>query len=69
MWYGSDGGGLGHMFVDPRHIPNEMESNDDGENEHFKGDQGIMDFDRLMTMKHNDLFMGGVVRSSEIRNS
>jgi hypothetical protein len=28
-WYGSHHGRLGHMFVVPRHIPNDMESNDD----------------------------------------
>jgi hypothetical protein len=28
-WYGSHCGGLGHMFVDPRHIPHDTESNDD----------------------------------------
>jgi hypothetical protein len=28
-WYGSHRGGLGHMFVDPRHILDDMESNDD----------------------------------------
>jgi hypothetical protein len=27
-WYGSHRGGLGHMFVDPQHIPNDIESND-----------------------------------------
>ncbi len=32
------------MFMNPRHISNDMESNDDGKNEHFKGDDGIMEF-------------------------
>jgi hypothetical protein len=41
MWYGLDGGELGHMFVNPRHIPNDMESNDDGEDKHLKGDDGL----------------------------
>jgi hypothetical protein len=31
--------GMGHMFVDPRHILDDMESNDDNENEHLEGDQ------------------------------
>jgi len=69
MWYGLDGGELGHMFADPRHIPNDMESNDDGEDKHFKGDDGIMEFDGFMTMKQSGLPMGGIVRSSEIINS
>jgi len=34
-------GGLGHMFADPQHIPNDMESNDDDENEHLEGYHGI----------------------------
>jgi len=50
-------------------ISNDMESNDDGENEHFKGDDGIMEFDGLTTVKQNDFPMGGIVRSSEIINS
>ncbi len=39
------------MFAGPRHILDDMESNDDGEDEHFKSDDGIMEFDGLMTMK------------------
>jgi len=47
-----------------------MESNNDGEDEHFEGDDdGIMEFDRLMTMEQTDLFMGGIVKSREIINS
>jgi len=30
------------MFVNPQHILNDMESNDDDENEHFEGDDGIL---------------------------
>jgi hypothetical protein len=33
------------MFVDSQHILDDMESNDDGKNEHLKGDDGIMEFD------------------------
>jgi hypothetical protein len=29
------------MFVDPQHILNDMESNDDDEDEHFESDDGI----------------------------
>ncbi len=36
-WYGSHHGGLGHMFVNPRHTPNDMESNDDDKDEHLEG--------------------------------
>jgi hypothetical protein len=50
-WYGSHREGLGHTFVDPRHIPNDMESNDDGKYEHLEGDDGIMEFDVLTTME------------------
>ncbi len=50
-WYGSHDGGLGHMFADPRHILNDMESNDDDEDEHFEGDDGIMEFDGLRSME------------------
>jgi len=46
-----------------------MESNDDGEDEHFKGDDGIMEFDGLTTMEHNDLLMGAIIASSDIINS
>jgi hypothetical protein len=46
-----------------------MECNDDGKNEHFKGDHGIMEFDGLMTMKQNELSMGGIVGSNETINS
>jgi hypothetical protein len=28
---------LGHMFVNPRHTPNDMESNDDDKDEHLEG--------------------------------
>jgi len=34
-WYRSHHGGLGHMFADPQHIPYDMESNDDDEDEHL----------------------------------
>jgi hypothetical protein len=47
-WYGSYYGGLGHMFADPQHIPNDMESNDDDKYEHLEGDDGIMEFDGFM---------------------
>jgi len=50
-WYGSHHGGLGHMFVDPRHILNDMESNDDDENEHLEADDGIIEFDGLRSME------------------
>ncbi len=30
-WYGSHRGGLGHMFVDPQHILDDVESSDDDE--------------------------------------
>jgi hypothetical protein len=45
MWYGSHNGRLGHMFANLRHILDDMESNNDGEDEHFKSDDGIMKFD------------------------
>jgi hypothetical protein len=54
-WYGSHRGRLGHKFVDPRHIPDDMESNDDDKDEHLEGDDGIMEFDGLMNMEQNDL--------------
>ncbi len=57
------------MFANPQHIPNDMEPNNDGENEHLKrDDDGIMEFDRLMTMERSDLPMGGIVRSRETIN-
>ncbi len=62
-------GRLGHMFVDPRHIPDDMESNDDDENEHFEGDDGIMEFDGLMNMEQNDLPMDVIVGSNDTINS
>jgi hypothetical protein len=42
-----------------------MESNDDDENEHLEGDDGIMEFDGLMNMEQNDLPMGAIVRSND----
>jgi hypothetical protein len=57
------------MFVDPQHIQDDMESNDDDEDEHLEGDDGIMEFDGLMNMEQNDLPMGAIVRSNDIINS
>jgi hypothetical protein len=68
-WYGSHRGGLGHMFVDPRHISNDMESNDDDEDEHLEGGDGIMKFDGLMNMEQNDLPMGAIVGFNDTTNS
>ncbi len=68
-WYGSHHGGLGHMFVNPRHIPDDMESNDDDKDEHLEGDDGIMEFDGFMNMEQNDLPMGATVGSNDIINS
>ncbi len=64
-WYGSHCEGLGHMFVDPRHIPDDMESNDDDEDDHLEGDDGIMEFDGLMNMEQNDLPVGAIVGSND----
>jgi hypothetical protein len=47
------------MFVDPRYISDDMESNDDE----------IMEFNGLMTMEQSDLPMGGIVGFNEIINS
>jgi hypothetical protein len=63
--YESHRGRLGHMFADPRHILDDMESNDDDEDEHFEGDDGIMEFDGLMNMEQNDLPMGAIVVGSD----
>jgi hypothetical protein len=57
------------MFVDPQHIPNDMESNDDDEDDHLEGDDGIMEFDGLMNTEQNDLPMGAIVGSNETINS
>jgi hypothetical protein len=46
-----------------------MESNNDGEDEHFESHDGIMEFNGFTTMEQNDLPMGGIVRSNEIVNS
>ncbi len=50
------------MFVEPRHMPDDMESNDDDEDEHFESDDGIMEFDGLMNMEQSDLRMGAICR-------
>jgi hypothetical protein len=50
------------MFADPRHIPDDMESNDDDENDHLEGDDGIMN------MEQNDLPMGAIVGSNDTIN-
>ncbi len=68
-WYGSHRGGLGHMFADSQHIPNDMESSDDDKDDHLEGDDGIMKFDGLMNMEQNDLPMGAIVGSNETINS
>ncbi len=57
------------MFEDPRHILDDMESNDDDKDEHLEGDDGIMEFDGLMNMEQNDLCMGVIVRSNDTINS
>jgi len=46
-----------------------MESNDDDEDEHLEGDDGIMEFDGLMNMEQNDLRMGAIIRSNDTINS
>jgi hypothetical protein len=63
-WYGSHRGGFGHMFTNPRHIPNDMESNDDDKDEHFESDDGIMEFDGLKSMEQSNIPMGAIIRSS-----
>ncbi len=68
-WYGSHRGRLGHMFADPRHILDDMESNDDDENEHLEGDDGIMEFDGLMNMEQNDLPMDAIIGFNDTINS
>jgi hypothetical protein len=67
-WYGLHCGRLGHMFVDPQHIRNDMDSNDDDENEHLEGDDVIMEFDGLMTMEQNDFLMGAIVGFNDTIN-
>jgi hypothetical protein len=58
------------MFADPQHIPDDMESiYDDDENEHLESDDGIMEFDGLRSMEQSDLPMGAIIRSSDIINS
>ncbi len=51
------------MFADPRHILDDMESNDDDEDEPLECDDG------LMNMEQNDLPMGAIVRSNDTINS
>jgi hypothetical protein len=46
-----------------------MESNDDDEDEHLEGDDGIMEFDGLMNMEQNDLPMGAIIGSNDTINS
>jgi hypothetical protein len=57
------------MLVDLRHIPDDMESNDEDENDHLESDDGIMEFDGLMNMEQNDLPMGVIVGSNDTINS
>jgi hypothetical protein len=57
------------MFADPRHILDDMESNDDDEHEHLEGDDGIMEFDGLMNMEQNDFPMDAIVGSNDTINS
>jgi hypothetical protein len=57
------------MFANPQNILDDMESNDDDENEHLEGDDGIMEFDGFMNMEQNDLLMGAIVGSNDTINS
>jgi len=57
------------MFADPQHTQDDIESNDDDEDEHLKGDDGIMEFDRLRNMEQSDPPMGTFVRSTDTINS
>jgi hypothetical protein len=50
------------MFMDPRHIPDDMESNGDDKNEHLEGDDGIMEFNGITTEEQSDLLMGAICR-------
>jgi len=68
-WYGSHCGGLGHMFANPWHNLDDMESNDDEEGEHPEGDDGIMEIIGFMNMEQNDLFMGAIIGSNDTINS
>jgi hypothetical protein len=68
-WYGSHCEGLGYMFTNPQHIPNDMESNDDDEDEHLESDDGIMEFDGIMYMEQNDLLMGAIIGFNDKINS
>ncbi len=60
--------GLNHMFANPWHIPDDMESNDDDKNEHLEGDDWIMEFNVLKNMEQSDLPMGAIVGSNDIIN-
>jgi len=64
-WYGSHCGKLGHMFANPQHILDDMESNDNDKDEHLEGDDGIMEFDGLMNMEQSDPPMGAIVGSND----
>jgi len=57
------------MFANPRQIPEDVESNDDDKDEHLENDDGIMEFDGLMSMEQSDLSMGAIIGSSDIINS
>jgi hypothetical protein len=60
---------VGSHVADPQHIPNDMESNDDDEDEHLEGDDGLMEFDGLMNMEQNDLPMSAIVGFNDTINS
>jgi hypothetical protein len=57
------------MFVSPQHIPNDMESNDDDEDEHLEGDDGTMEFDGFTNMEQNNLPMDAIIGSHDTINS
>ncbi len=46
-----------------------MESNDDDEDEHLEGDDGIMEFVGLMNIEQNDLPMGAIAGFNDTINS
>jgi hypothetical protein len=46
-----------------------MESNDDDENKHLEGYDGIIEFDGFMNMEQSDFHMDAIVGSSGTINS
>jgi hypothetical protein len=65
-WFGSNHGGLATMFMDPKYIPNDSNSKDDGAT---FGDKGVTDIGLIGTMEEVVLPTNEVKAFDELESS